>query len=221
MRKRYLVVALALFAACRGEQRASTSTQTQTTATTASTATTPVPQPVAAPPAPPKKISSSTKCAGDGSYAKAVDCFRIAGRFHFVLEEPLVRAEGDVTRPRPGMERVQFRAGGNEWIGETKATGVSWTRDGKNGVSPPAFVERVWQRVTTYVDPQKKEGKALLAGSDLLGSEPYNIYQFTSAATGASSVVWVSENDGRMMRIKTIPLPQLADSSPEYTLEIQ
>ncbi|MEA2572567.1 MAG: hypothetical protein QOI24_4568 [Acidobacteriota bacterium] len=221
MRTRYLFIAVALFAACRGEQRAPQAPKTQTTATTASTATTPVPKAVAAPPPAPTKISSSTKCAGDGSYAKAVDCFRIAGRFHFVHEEPLIRAEGDVTRPRPGMERVQFRASGNEWIGEASASGVSWTRDGKHDANPPAFVERIWQRVTLYVDPQKKEGKALLAGSDLLGKEPYNIYQFTSGATGASSVVWVSENDGRLMRIKTTPLPQLADSSPEYTLDIQ
>ena len=216
MRARQLVIAAVLLAACRGEQHAPESTQT-----TATTATTAPPRLAKAPPPVPTKISSSTKCGGDGSYAKAVDCFRIASQFHFTLEEPLVRVEGDLTRPRPGMERVQFKGSGNEWIGETKASGVTWLRDGKPEKNPPAFVERIWQRVTMYVDPQKKEGKAVLAGSDLLGSEPYNIYQFTSNATGATSVVWVSENDGRMMRIKTTPLPQLADSSPEYTLDIR
>ena len=175
---------------------------------------------IAAPPPAPVRISSASKCAGNGSYEQAVDCFRIATGVHFKYEEPLVTAEGELTRPRPGMERVKFRAAGGEWVGEAKPEGLIWTRDGKHEARPPAFAERVYQRVATYADPQKKEGKAQLAGTDLLDTEPYNIYVFTNAATGAKCEAWVSAKDGRMLRINMTPLPQLADSSPEYTLEL-
>jgi hypothetical protein len=214
---KYVALIALVFVACRGEQRAPEAPRAATTATTATTAT----QKVPAPPSAPTKISSPSKCAGDGSYEKAVDCFRIASQLHFVLEEPLTTAEGELTRLRPGMERMQFRASGSQWIGEVQPTGVIWSRDGKPEPRPPAFVERIWQRMTTYVDPQKKEAKAHLDGSDLLGDEPYNIYSFTSVPTGATSEVWVSGRDGRILRIKTTPLPQLADSSPEYTLTLR
>jgi len=222
MRAKYAVFLFAIaFAACRGEHRAPDAKpqpQAQpTTTTVAPTAT----QQVAAPPPAPTKISSPSKCAGNGSYIQAVDCFRIATGVHFKYEEPLVSADGELTRSRPGLERVQFRGAGGEWVGEAKATGLIWTRDGKHDPQPPAFAERVYQRVATYADPQKKEEKAQLAGTDLLDGEPYNIYVFTNAATGAKSEVWVSMKDGRMMRIKVTPLPQLADSSPEYTLELR
>jgi hypothetical protein len=213
---KYVVVFAIAFAACRGEQRAP-----QPKAATPAAAPTTSTHMVPAPPPAPVKISSASKCAGNGSYNQAVDCFRIATGVHFKYEEPLVTAEGELTRPRPGMERVQFRAAGGEWVGEAKPQGLIWTRDGKHEPNPPAFAERVYQRVATYADPQKKEEKPQLAGTDLLDGEPYNIYVFTNNATGAKSEVCVSEKDGRMMRIKVTPLPQLADSSPEYTLELR
>jgi hypothetical protein len=212
---RRFAIAFVFIVACRGEQRTPEPAKpAQQQPPAATTSATPAPPPV------PVKISSRSKCAGDGSYQKAVDCFRIASHLHFVMEEPLVSAEGELTRPRLGLERVQFRASGGEWVGEVKPEGLVWTRDGKHDTNPPAFAERIYQRVATYVDPQKKEGKAQLAGTDLQDGEPYNIYRFTSVATGAASEVWVSMKDGRMLRIKVTPLPQLADTSPEYTLEL-
>lgn len=218
MRTRIFLALAIAFAACRGEQPAP--------AKPTATAPAPIKQPpatqsVAAPPPPPTKISSGSKCAGNGSYEQAVDCFHIVSAVHFKFEEPLMTAEGELTRSRPGLERVQFRGGGAEWVAEAKATGLIWTRDGKHEAEPPAFAERVYQRVANYADPQKKEGKATLTGTDLLNGEPYNAYAFTNGATGAKYEVWVSMKDGRMMRIKSTPLPQLADSSPEYTLTLQ
>jgi hypothetical protein len=223
--RRIVVIALFALAACRGEQPA----PPQSTTTSAlSTAPAPAPAPApnaatqsaAAPPPAPVKVSTPSKCGGDGSYAKAVDCFRIAADLHFAYDEPLLHADGELTRLRPGVERVRFKTSGSEWVGEAKPSGLVWTRDGKHDEKPPTFTDRIYQRVAMYVDPQKKEREAKFTGTDLLNGEPYAIYEFTNGATGAASVVWVSKRDGSILRIRTTPLPQLADVSPEYTLTI-
>ena len=141
--------------------------------------------------------STPQKCAGDGSYEQALDCFRMTSGFHFTLPD----AKGEMTRATPGMERVSFKASdGAHWIGEAKKTGVVWSRDGKHELSTPDITNRVWQRTTMVLDPQKKEGTAQLAGVETIGGEPCNHYHFTNANSGEANDVWVSTKDGRIVK---------------------
>jgi hypothetical protein len=145
--------------------------------------------------------STPEKCAGDGSYEQALDCFRIASRFSFVISDAKgVIAEGEMTRSTPGLERVQFKAAGASWTGEAKHSGVVWSRNGKHEQSPPDITNRVWQRTTMVLDPQKKEGAPQLAGLEPFGGEMFNHYHFTNANSGESNDVWVSTRDGRITK---------------------
>src|SRR5258708_22932784 len=108
-----------------------------------------------------------------------------------------------MTRQTPGMERVRFKAGdGATWTGEAKASGVVWNRDGKHELSAPDITNRVWQRTTMVLDPQKKEGTAQLAGVETIAGEPCNHYHFTNANSGEANDVWVSKKDGRIVKWK-------------------
>lgn len=142
--------------------------------------------------------STPSRCAGDGSYEKGLDCFRISSGFHFVLNG----AEGNMTRSTPGMERVEIKVDGATWIGESKASGVIWTRNGKHEQSPPEVTNRVWQRTTMVLDPQKKEGSAQLAGTEAVNGEQCRHYHFTNANSGEGNDVWVSTVDGRIVKWK-------------------
>jgi hypothetical protein len=143
--------------------------------------------------------STPQKCAGDGSYDQALDCFRISSGFAFVLADAHgVQAQGKMTRSTPGMERVQFKAsGGVSWTGEAKAAGVVWSRNGKHELSPPDITNRVWQRTTMVLDPQKKEGAPQLM-TEQPGAEHH--YHFTNANSGEVNDVWVSAKDGRITK---------------------
>jgi hypothetical protein len=141
--------------------------------------------------------STPQKCAGDGSYEQALDCFRMSAGFHFTLDG----VRGEMTRPTPGMERVQFKgADGVTWTGEAKHQGVVWSRNGAHELSPPDVVNHIWQRTTMVLDPQKKERSPQLAGTDTISGEPANHYHFTNANSGDANEVWVSARDGRIVK---------------------
>lgn len=117
--------------------------------------------------------------------------------FHFTLSG----AAGDMSRPTPGAERVQFKTSdGAEWSGEAKHAGVVWSRNGKHELKPPDITNQVWQRTTMVLDPQKKEGSPQLAGTDVINGESSRHYHFTNANSGAANDVWVSTSDGRIVK---------------------
>ena len=189
--KRIFVLVLLICAACGREEPSNTMTAVPAPAPVATTST-----PLAAAP---RAVNRSTpqKCAGDGSYEQALDCFRISSGFHFTLDG----LRGEMTRPTPGMERVQFKAAdGITWIGEAKHQGVVWSRNGAHELSPPEIVNRVWQRTTTVLDPQKKERSPQLAGTETISGEPCKHYHFTNANSGEANDVWVSTRDGRVVK---------------------
>ena len=143
--------------------------------------------------------STPQKCAGDGSYAAALDCFRMTSGFHFTLDG----SKGEMTRPTLGMESVRFaEKAGSTWLGEAKAAGIVWSRNGKHELAPPDVTNRIWQRTTMVLDPQKKEGAAQLAGVASVNGEPCNHYHFTNANSGEVNDVWVSTRDGRIVKWK-------------------
>lgn len=191
--KRIALIALLLCIACgREEQPSNTTTAAAPQAAPETTASTP-------PVAPFHGVNRSTpqKCEGDGSYEQAIDCFRMSSGFHFTLDG----VRGEMSRPTPGLERVQFKsADGVTWIGEAKHQGVVWTRNGAHELSPPEIVNRVWQRTTTVLDPQKKERSPQLAGTETISGEPSNHYHFTNANSGEANDVWVSTRDGRVVK---------------------
>ncbi len=153
--KKGSLVFLIMIAACSRETPAPVDVEPPPTTTTA-----------AAPPAAPVKTAT---------YDDAVAWFRSTPGFHFVVDEGGVRAEGDMTRERVGVETVDVTVNGERWSASTGAQGVSWQRDGK--ASPaPEWGSRLWQRVTVAFDPQKQEGQAQLV-------EPGH-FRFTDANSG-------------------------------------
>lgn len=193
--KKIVLVCLLVFAACGREE----------TSNTATTAAPPSPVPTTSIPAPttaaPRAVNRSTpqKCAGDGSYEQALDCFRMSSGFHFTFDG----LRGEMTRPTLGLERVQFKsADGVTWVGEAKHQGVVWSRNGAHELSPPDVANQLWQRTTMVLDPQKTEGSPQLAGTETIAGEPTNHYHFTNANTGDANDVWVSTRDGRIVKWK-------------------
>ena len=124
-----------------------------------------------------------------------------APKFHFVLDESGVHAEGDLTRKTVGQQLVQFRTNGDEWRATSGVRGVVWERrkgESWTAADAPPFGNRVYQRVTLAFDPQKKEGAAQLAGTE--GNTSH--YRFTNANTGEAHEVWVNTADHHVERIK-------------------
>ena len=166
---------------------------------------TPAPPPAAskkAPPPPPARqvavpkphaVSTPAKCAGDGSYEQAVDCFRMSSGFRFRVTSPTLKAGGTLQRPRLGEERVTI----GEWTGEAKHGGIAWTKGGKPATPSPEL-ERLYQRLTLYLDPQKKEGSPQLVES----KGKTNRYHFTDANSGEVYDVVVSKDDGRIVDLR-------------------
>lgn len=141
--------------------------------------------------------ASATPQLQKGTYDEALLWLRSTPRFRFVVDEGGVHAEGEMNRTTPGMERVRFRANGEEWEAAASPQGVLWKRGGKPA-DPPVYGVRLYQRVTVAFDPQKKEGVPMLVSTD----GPSNLYRFTNANTGEVHEVWVRRNDASLERIR-------------------
>ncbi len=138
-------------------------------------------------------------------YADGMDSFRSAKGFRFTLTEGDVTVSGEMARPAIAAERVHFRKGGNEWLGVARASGLQWYRQKKGHwvpePQPPAYADRVFQRVTVAFDPQKVEPEALLLASESLGGEVCQHYRFTNANTREVHDVWIRRRDGSIARV--------------------
>ena len=193
MRRRTVTLAIltALAAACNREP-------VSPSAAARSSETKPAKAPPAAPVAPRSMVRSTPeKCAGDGSYEQALDCFRIASELRFSIDD----GEGEMKRPRPGQERLELhlRKGTDRgvWVAEVKPNGVVWNRDGKHVNDVPQELATLFQRVTLFPDPQKKEGTPQLAAREA----DTNRYEFTDVNSGRHYTVWVSQTDGRIVKV--------------------
>jgi hypothetical protein len=189
--RRVAAVFVLVIAACRGERPAE---PPPTPPTSSAPATTTVAAPVTA--AATKKMLPSTpqRCAGDGSYEQALECIRMAARLHFASS----LGDGEMVRSTIGAERMMVRAHDGTWTAEAKPAGIVWTHDGKHATSVPQPLEHLYQRLTVFPDPQKKEGSAKLGARE--GNA--NRYEFTDANNGDRYVVWVSTTDGRIVKVK-------------------
>lgn len=162
-------------------------------------------RPAAPPPvkatAPPPTVTfpATPPKAPDGSYAAAIDAFRTTRGFDFHVKDADVVADGAMHRPRPGAEKIVIRTkASGEWTAEVQPAGVVWMHAGKRVTDEPAWADRIWQRTTMFLDPQKKEGAPRLAGSD----NDTNHYHFTDANSGAAYDVYVSKRDGAIRRLR-------------------
>lgn len=176
-----------------------------------------VPATVASPPAsvPPTPQAAGTaaavgstpeRCAGDGTYVAALDCLRQTRGFHFSFVEGNERAEGEMSRTAIGAERVRFRTKtmGN-WIGTTKASGVVWYHEGRRSGNEPQLADTIWQQTTMVLDPQKKEGSPVAAGSETVEGVACNRFRFTDANNGDQHEVWIARTGGDLVRSRTTP----------------
>lgn len=186
MRRIAVILALTL-PACRHESPVPQHPTTQAPRTAASTPTTDNRQPTT-----PNK-STPQKCAGDGSYAAAVDCIRMAASLRFHSSD----GDGEMTRRTSGAERLTVRGHDGEWIGEAQRSGIVWTHDGKRIADVPQKLGKLWERLTIFPDPQKKEGAPLLSMEGTVRR-----YDFTDANTGDRYSVWVAPDDGRITKLQ-------------------
>ncbi|HEV8434574.1 MAG TPA: hypothetical protein VGR95_14250 [Thermoanaerobaculia bacterium] len=146
--------------------------------------------------APAPKVTGKSRperCAGDGSYDAAVECIRIAAALHFKSSD----GAGDMIRSTPGAERLVVDTGDGHWVAEAQRTGIIWTRDGKAVKDVPRKLEKLWERLTIFPDPQKKEGKPVLS---MEGNT--RRYDFTDANTGDRYSVWVAPGDGHITKLR-------------------
>jgi hypothetical protein len=139
------------------------------------------------------KTSTPQHCAGDGSYAAAVDCIRIAAALHFKSSD----GAGDMIRSTPGAERMVLNGSDGEWIAEAKRSGVVWTHNGKAVKDVPPKLEKLWERLTLFPDPQKKEGTPVLSMEGNVRR-----YDFTDVNTGDRYSVWVAPDDGHITKLR-------------------
>jgi hypothetical protein len=184
--RRLLLLAFTLSVSCSRETPAPPVTET-----------TPAPQSAA--PAP--SITNVAPVADKGTYDEAMIWLKSAPGFRFTLQDHGVSLEGEMKRPRVGVEQVTFKADGAEWRGEAGVRGVVWSTRSGGGwkeATPPDYAGRVFQRVTFAFDPQKKEGSAQLASSDATS----NLYRFTDANTGLVHQVRVSKSDAHIQSMR-------------------
>src|SRR5690349_5145972 len=91
--------------ACSRETPApATNTATTTTTTTAQ-----------ATPDKPWTTTDASEVSRGGSYEEAMLWLSSAPKFHFVLDEGELHAEGDLTRRTVGLETVQFKTNNETW----------------------------------------------------------------------------------------------------------
>jgi hypothetical protein len=141
-----------------------------------------------------KKTSTPQHCAGDGSYAAAVDCIRIAAVLRFKSSE----GGGQMIRKTPGAEVLTVDTGmDDEWKAAAKPTGIVWTHNGKAVKNVPRKLEKLWERLTVFPDPQKKEGTPRLSMEGNVRR-----YDFTDANTGDRYSVWVAPEDGHITKLQ-------------------
>jgi hypothetical protein len=136
---RRIAILIVLLAACSREQKAPPP----------ATPVRPAPKPAVSTVVPPSAPQT-------GSYEAVVERFRLSKGFHFTFNG----GEGLLERPRQGMERVKIRTGHDAWTAEVKPNGVVWTKNGKHELNVPQSLQQLFQRVTIFPDPQKKEGSA-------------------------------------------------------------
>lgn len=141
----------------------------------------------------PKQTQPSATSSPATSYDEVINRFRIAPKFHFTFKD----GNGSLTRPRQGMEQVRFHVTrGNDrgdWSADVKSSGVVWTKDGKRAASAPVSLLMLYQRLTIFPDPQKKEGAAQKNG---------DAYEFTNANGGERYVIQVDAGGNiRQMKI--------------------
>lgn len=137
--------------------------------------------------------STPTHCAGDGSYDAAVDCIRIAAALRFKSSD----GAGQMIRKSPGTEKMILDGNDGHWVAEAQRTGIVWTHDGKTVKDVPRKLEKLWERLTLFPDPQKKEGKPVLAMEG-----DVRRYDFTDANTGDRYSVWVASEDGHITKLR-------------------
>lgn len=180
--RRFVLVFVALAAACSPETPAPPSPPpaTETLATQA-------------PPVTETRVPELQK----GTYDEALLWMRSAPRFSFTLTDDDVRAEGELTRKTIGAEKVRFRANGEQWEAAATPQGIVWKRGGKPA-DAPVYGNRVYQRITLALDPQKKEGVPLLVSTE----GDTNLYRFTNANTGEVHEVTVRKSDSSIARLK-------------------
>jgi hypothetical protein len=180
---------------------------------------------VVVPPPKPRIVLSAARCAGDGGYAAALDCFRITAGYHFAIVDGSARVEGDMARRSPGAEDVRFRLsgeGGNDgqWVGLSKQSGIVGYRNAKRVNGEPPVVDDLYQRTTLVFDPQKREGEAKLGGVETIDGLECNRYHFTDANSGEQHEVWVSKSGGDLVKTKIVVPAQFRSVRRDFTMTL-
>src|SRR3954471_13220431 len=82
-------------------------------------------------PTPPPKTAAPVPASSRPDYAGALDWYRSAKSFHYIVDDGKVHAEGDVTRVRPAQEKVTMQTADGEFRAEATKLGIEWHK--RNG----------------------------------------------------------------------------------------
>ena len=137
-------------------------------------------------------MTATTTASQTSPYDDALRRFRIAPKLSFTFNE----GEGTLSRPRQGMESVKLHiskgADRGQWTATVQPNGVVWTKDGKHTMDVPASLQRLYQFLVFFPDPQKREGSAQKVGE---------AYEFTNVSGGDHYVVHLAA-DGTVADVR-------------------
>lgn len=136
-------------------------------------------------------------CAADGSYEKARECFLKAEVVRFRMPDGM----GTMTRDAPGREGMMLYVGSGPMRGRWRATRVRgqvfWSFNLAAVKSVPPPIARLFELVTRFPDPPKREGKPRLTTRDANALT----WEFTDAKTGERYVVKVKASSGQLLEL--------------------
>lgn len=181
-----LLLVLALFAACKPrEQRAWD------------------PESLDAPVKRPGKVDRRTGryippvCAADGSYEQARACFLKSEVVRFRTADGM----GTLTREAPGRESMMlYVARGplrGRWRAMRAGPRVYWSLNQGGVRTPPPQVARIFDLVSRFPDPPKREGKPRLVSRD----DKAVTWEFTAADSGERWVVRLHVATGHLLEL--------------------
>lgn len=162
---------------------------------------TPVPASQTEPPPRPAPVTSAAPPVQ--GYGAGLSWLAATPGFDFELDDHGLHAEGTMLRKTIGAESVLFRTASGDWRASAGRNGVAWERRQGAAWTPaeaPEWGNRLYQRLTIAIDPQKKEGEAALIDTE--GGTSH--YRFTDANSGEVHDVWLDE-EGRIERMTIGP----------------
>ena len=135
-------------------------------------------------------------CSADGSFEKALRCFRRAEVIRFRIPG----GQGTITREGPARARMVLYVVGRyrgTWRAAKQSRGIGWSFNGGPPPPIPPEIARIFELVSTFPDPKRLGASPSLTAKD----EKALTYEFADAKSGERFVVKVDARLGHIVEI--------------------